>query len=191
MSSKNCIRGYLASLILGCDFSVKLYWPIFKAPIYWYHMADLDEISVSSLENNSRNASLIYRKMKGLDQNKAMPKFHLANAEREDDKDVDQLFNNMTMDTSWKVCYGTTTIILSFLLFLWFYFEKFGNCKFYPWMKLIDLKRIFFVLENVKNYNLIAINEFPKINYQQTCSILICIIQNYAKNTEIRQRIYF
>ena len=91
-------------------------------------MADLDEISVSSFENDTINASLTHRKMKGLDQNKFIYNFRHG-TEREDDEDVDQLFSSKTMNTSWRVCYGTTTIILSFLLFLWFYFEKF-SCSY-------------------------------------------------------------
>ena len=100
-----------------------------QSSIHWYLMADLDGISVSSFENSSKNSSTIHRKMKGRNQNEFIPNCRQANTEREDDKDVDQLFNNKTMDTSWKVCYGTTTIILSFLLFLWFYFEKF-SCSY-------------------------------------------------------------
>ena len=100
-----------------------------QSSIHWYNMADLDRTSVSSFENSSKNSSTIHRKIKGWDQNEFIPNCHHANTEREDDEDVDQLFNNKTMDMSWKVCYGTTTIILSFLLFLWFYFEKF-SCSY-------------------------------------------------------------
>ena len=92
-------------------------------------MADIDKISLSSFENNSKNASPIHRKMKGWDQNKFILNCHHANAERKDGEDVDQLFNKKTMVSSWKVCYGTTAKILSFLLFLWFYFEKF-SCSY-------------------------------------------------------------
>ena len=32
-------------------------------------------------------------------------------------------FDSKHMNRAWRVCWGTTTIILLFLLFLWFYFE--------------------------------------------------------------------
>ena len=32
-------------------------------------------------------------------------------------------FDSKHMNRAWCVCWGTTTIILLFLLFLWFYFE--------------------------------------------------------------------
>ena len=32
-------------------------------------------------------------------------------------------FDSKRMNRAWKVCWGTTTLILLFLLFLWFYFE--------------------------------------------------------------------
>ena len=33
-------------------------------------------------------------------------------------------FDSKHMSRAWKVCWGTTTLILLFLLFLWFYFEN-------------------------------------------------------------------
>ena len=37
-----------------------------------------------------------------------------------------QSFNTRYMNVAWTVCYGTTFIILIFLLLLWFYFERTG-----------------------------------------------------------------
>lgn len=38
--------------------------------------------------------------------------------------DLTESFEAKHMDRAWTVCYGTTLIILLFLLFLWFYFER-------------------------------------------------------------------
>ena len=35
-----------------------------------------------------------------------------------------QSFDTRYMNAAWTVCYGTTFIILMFLLLLWFYFER-------------------------------------------------------------------
>ena len=44
-------------------------------------------------------------------------------------KDVPPLesFDSKHMNRAWCVCWGTTTLILLFLLFLWFYFETTNN----------------------------------------------------------------
>ena len=36
-------------------------------------------------------------------------------------------FDSKHMNRAWCVCWGTTTLILCFLLFLWFYFETTNN----------------------------------------------------------------
>jgi len=36
-------------------------------------------------------------------------------------------FDSKHMNRAWCVCWGTTTLILLFLLFLWFYFETTNN----------------------------------------------------------------
>ena len=86
-------------------------------------MEELDEISVSTFENISTKATATHLNMTDEDQVK-------ITEGKNDEEELNSLFNNKTMDMSWRVCYGTTAIILSFLLFLWFYFEKFvcSNC---------------------------------------------------------------
>ena len=86
-------------------------------------MEELDGISVSTFENISTKAPATHHNMTDEERKKI--------TEGKDDEDeMKLLFSNKTMDMSWRVCYGTTAIILSFLLFLWFYFEKFvcSNC---------------------------------------------------------------
>ena len=81
-------------------------------------MEDLDKISAPSLEDIQTKPVPTNCSMRAGDQKKI--------EEQIDDEDLNLLFSNKSMDTSWKVCYGTTTIILSFLLFLYFYFENFA-----------------------------------------------------------------
>ena len=38
-----------------------------------------------------------------------------------------QSFDTRYMNAAWTVCYGTTFIILIFLLLLWYYFERTGD----------------------------------------------------------------
>ena len=38
-------------------------------------------------------------------------------------------FDSKHMSRAWKVCWGTTTLILLFLLFLWFYFAFYFENK--------------------------------------------------------------
>ena len=86
-------------------------------------MEELDGMSMSTFENISIKACATHHNMNDEDQVQ-------TTRGKNDEEELNLLFSNKTMDMSWKVCYGTTAIILSFLLFLWFYFEKFvcSNC---------------------------------------------------------------
>ena len=85
-------------------------------------MEELDEISVSTFENISTKASATHHNMTDEDRK-------TITEGKDDEDEMKLLFSNKTMDMSWRVCYGTTAIILSFLLFLWFYFENFACSK--------------------------------------------------------------
>ena len=85
-------------------------------------MEELEGISVSTFENISTNAFATHHHMSDEDQTK-------ITEGKNYEEDPNSLFNNKSMDMSWKVCYATTAIILSFLLFLWFYFENLACSK--------------------------------------------------------------
>ena len=76
----------------------------------------------SSFENITTKASATHCNMKDGDPTK-------ITGGKNEEEELNLLFSNKTMDMSWRVCYGTTAIILSFLLFLWFYFENFACSK--------------------------------------------------------------
>ena len=100
---------------------------VFKA----LQMSDLDKISVSSFEKLATNEPRCHHRTPELAENKFINFHHSKTKENEKmSDDANRLFDNKHMDTSWRVCYGITTIILSFLLFLWFYFEMFACSSF-------------------------------------------------------------